>query len=392
MKGRWEALRAVVRREVRQMRQNHTAGALTWGLPVVAQLFFLLLFLRCDLHNLPIALCDQDHTPLSRRAAQMIEATPSAQIVTEVNAPEEGETLIRQGKVFGVVWIPEGFERKILRRESAPVVSGLSGCNLTTNGLLAKDLQAALMTLSAGISIQHLEAEGSPPTEARQNVEPLRMNKHILFNPWLNYGYYLAPVFMALMLLLFTMLTTLYSVGRELRHNTVEEWLATASGSVVVAWIGKLLPLTLWALLQAQVMFGLLFAGLELPMRGSWLLLEGATLLLILAYQAIALLLILLTTNMRLALSLGGGYAVMAFTFSGATFPTLAMYKGMRLLAEGFPFTPYVRLLIDATLRGAPVVYGLRDLVLLGIFIGVPFLCAGRMRRIFHTPQWIGKE
>ena len=60
-------------------------------------------------------------------------------------------------------------------------------------------------------------------------------------------------------------------------------------------------------------------------------------------------------SNLRLALSLGGGYSVLAFTFSGLTFPIMAMWPAMRVVSRFFPFTYYTDVFVDQALRGAPV-------------------------------------
>lgn len=46
---------------------------------------------------------------------------------------------------------------------------------------------------------------------------PIYFEKHILFNPFSNYEYYLLPSFLPLMLMLFTLLTTIFTIGVELK-------------------------------------------------------------------------------------------------------------------------------------------------------------------------------
>lgn len=58
-------------------------------------------------------------------------------------------------------------------------------------------------------------------------------------------------------------------------------------------------------------------------------------------------------SNLRLSLSLGGGYSVLAFTFSGLTFLIMAMSKPMQWFCCIFPFTFYTDIMVDQALRGA---------------------------------------
>ena len=87
------------------------------------------------------------------------------------------------------------------------------------------------------------------------------------------------------------------------------------------------------------------------------------------SYQAISVLIVSLLANLRLSLSIGGGYSVLAFTFSGLTFPIMAMWEPMQWLSRLFPFTYYTDLFVDQMLRGAPVVCSLPDLGWMSLFV-----------------------
>lgn len=85
------------------------------------------------------------------------------------------------------------------------------------------------------------------------------------------------------------LLITVYAVGSEIKFRTAGEWLQAAGGDITIAVIGKLLPYTLIfsliGILGNFVMFGIL----HIPFQGSWLLLNGMTVLFIIATQALAL-------------------------------------------------------------------------------------------------------
>ncbi len=96
-------------------------------------------------------------------------------------------------------------------------------------------------------------------------------------------------------------------------------------------------------------------------------------------------------SNLRLALSLGGGYSVLAFTFSGLTFPIMAMWPAMRGVSRFFPFTYYTDVFVDQALRGAPVRCSLPDMGCMALFIVLPFLCLPRLRRICTDKKFWGR-
>ena len=109
-------------------------------------------------------------------------------------------------------------------------------------------------------------------------------------------------------------------------------------------------------------------------------------------YQSISVLIVSIMANLRLSLSLGGGYSVLAFTFSGLTFPIMAMYPAMRAVSKLFPFTYYTDLFVDQMLRGAPARCSLPDLGCMALFIVLPFLCLRRLRRLCTEEKFWGKS
>ena len=84
--------------------------------------------------------------------------------------------------------------------------------------------------------------------QAMAQLMPVRFDKHVLFNPHINYGYYLSPSFMPMMLMIFVVMVTVFAIGTELKHATAREWLGTGNGSVAAALAGKVLPITAAAL------------------------------------------------------------------------------------------------------------------------------------------------
>ena len=383
---------AVVEREMRRLRRQPMYGVLMVALPLTSFIFFAILFHKGVARDIPIAVLDEDHSTLSRKVTQMIEDTPTAQIAYGIQSMEEGERLMREGRISAVVQIPAFFEKNILSNTQTHLEAYISGSNITVNGLLSKDIQTAVTMFGAGIQIQLLTKQGLTERQAMAQLQPVRFDKHVLFNPYINYGYYLSPSFMPMMMLIFIVMVTVFSIGTELKNGTAREWLRTADDSVGAALLGKLLPVTAAMFLLSLVMFTIIFKIVGVPLNGSLALILAGTLLFIVSYQSISVLIVSLMANLRLSLSLGGGYSVLAFTFSGLTFPIMAMYPAMRVVSKIFPFTYYTDLFVDQMLRGAPAICSLPDLGGMALFIVLPLLCLPRLRRICTEEKFWGRS
>jgi ABC-2 type transport system permease protein len=194
-----------------------------------------------------------------------------------------------------------------------------------------------------------------------------------------------------MILIIAAMLSTIYAVGSELRYATSVEWLRSANGSLTAALMGKLAPITLSLCLLAVVVGVLMFGLYGAPMRGSWLVLIVGTLSLLVAYQAVALTVVALTASFRLSLSLGGGYSVLAFTFSGVTFPTMAMIGWVQPLTMLFPYTYFMELYIDQAVRGVAWWYSMPKIAAMLLFCLLPLLSFGRLKRVVVKRTFWGR-
>lgn len=85
------------------------------------------------------------------------------------------------------------------------------------NGLLSKDIQTAVTTFTAGVQLQILMKQGLTERQAMAQLMPVRFDRHVLFNPHINYGYYLSPSFLPMMLMIFTVMITVFAIGTSSR-------------------------------------------------------------------------------------------------------------------------------------------------------------------------------
>ena len=344
--------------EVKHIARNRIQIASLFIFPIVALLFFVCYFNSRAIDNLPIVIVDNNKSSLSAKLVEMIDATASIKVLYSADSSDEAEAFIRAGKAYAALIIPATFEQSILRNEQAVVVLGNSGTNISTNGFIEKDLESVIASFSAGVELQ----SGRDMAQ----IMPVRFTKHILFNPYLDYAYYLAPCFMPMMIMIFTVLSTIITISEHKIGGSQE-------------FIAKILPTTLIMWLFAVVMLLLLFRVIEVPLRGSAGMIVVATLLLVVAYQAVAVFFMGVTRSSHLALSLGGGYSVLAFTLSGLTFPTTAMFPIFRFASYLFPFTYYMEIMIDQSLRGAGVEVSIPKVGYMLLFLILPLFIYKRL-------------
>ena len=378
----WLGVVAVARRETERIATNGEYRSVAVWLPLGVILFFAVFFSQEVVGSLPVAVIDEDNSYLSHRLGSMIYASHEVADVREVADMAEARAQLLSGEVVGVVEIPEGFARSILSGVTAEVVYYDSGTNISTASLSSKGVNTAVTSFGMGVALQRAEILGAMPDEAMAQAMPIGFTIYGLFNPWLNYAYYVGPCFWAMILIIASMLSTIYAVGTELRYATSVEWIRSANGSLLAGVVGKLAPTTLILWLLSAVVGALIFGVFGAPMRGSWAVLVVGAMVLIVAYQAVALAVVALTASFRLSLSLGGGYSVLAFTFSGVTFPTMAMIGWVQPLTMLFPYTYFMELYIDQAVRGVEWWYSMQEVAAMLLFCLLPLLLFGRLKKV----------
>ena len=362
------------------------------ALPLFTFILFPTMFADGKADNYSVAIFDADNTPLSRKITSWIQATPEVNFTNKVTSLHEGKRLIEKGDVYAVLKIPKGLEAGVYSGSPDKMVLFYSNINLSAGSGVSKAVLTAVKTMSAGINLQKRIAQKEMYHQALQNVQPIRLDTHALYNPYINYSYFLVTGLLPVMLLMFILSTTIYVVGSELKNTTANNWYQMSSKSLIVALTGKLLPYTIIFMLEAYLIDSILLGVIGVPKHGSTLVLIVATTLFVLAYQAMGVLLIILLPNIRLALSIGAMYASLAFSFAGLTFPLLAMGGFMQKVAQIFPFTHYLQIYINIEMKNLPLIYTLPSFGALFIFILLPLVFSPRLRSLLTKEKYWGKS
>lgn len=381
-----------LKREVREVVRDKLYLSSLLLMPALMILFFATMFYRGTIVSLPVVIVDRDDSAMSRQVVSMIDATRGVDARYEALSIEEAERYMLSGEAVAVVYIDDGFEADIYHGIPTRVECYISGASISAAGVVESDVQQAVRTFSAGVALNKMQATGVAYAQAMVDIMPINFHTYIISNPYLNYGYYLAPVFMFMGIVIFTVLITIFAVGRELYYATAREWLSSASGSLSAALIGKLMPTTIVMVSFIQLIYFVLFVVMGMDCRGSYLMLTLGSMVFIIAYQSVAVFIIALTANMRLALSLGGGYSVMAFTFSGITFPVMSMYGVARLFARLFPLTYFSNLFISQATRGVGVARSVGDVVIMLLFLLLIPLVWRRLRRVVSEDRYLKRD
>ena len=367
-------------REVGWLRRRPFLLGLSTIVPLAQMAFLAAIFSAGLATRLPIGVLDLDSSDLSRNIIRMVDATPDTAVAVRVGDLAEGRGLIQSGKIHGLLLLPLNLQRDVFAGRRPEVVFFYNTQTLTVGNLTVRGINAAVPTAEAGIRLALRTAQGEPLELAEADLQPIPVQTNALFNPTLNYVFFLLTALIPSILQVIMVTTTSYSVGLDVETPHRLHILRRLGGGLWPAMAGKILPYTILFLLVLGLSDILLIVGLGLPLRGHAGLLICAGLLFVLSCQFLGALLALVLKPLASAVSIGTLLTAPAFGFMGIGFPRL----GMSAFAYGYgsllPGTWYLTARIDQTVRGTPVDLSWKPvLILLAFVIGLAGLVAWRL-------------
>jgi len=377
----------VIRREFGRIAGSWVLIFVTLLGPALSFLLVAWMFSAAVVRDLPLTLVDCDHTQLSAKIARMVDATPAVNVVHQAASLGEARSLMEKGESDAILYIPEGMEKQVQKGVQTEIALYINNTNVVKGGVIQSQMVTTLATISAGIKVQTMVKKGMQPGEAIQKAVPIKPDVHLLFNPYGNYAYFLMMGLLPLLAVVFIFLGTAYAIGIEMKEGTSVSWIQEAENSTTVAILGKLIPYMLLFFVNLMFMNILLIRVMGTPLNGSLGMILLSEFLLILAYQAMALLFLTFTANLRLTLSLGSAYTMMALTFSGLTFPAMGMALVARIFSFIFPYTFWLKVFLSQSLRGEPLHEALPTLLLL-----LPFILMGVFALPSFKKRWLDER
>lgn len=350
--------------------------------PVFCYLFFTTLMANGLPTDLPAGVVDLDNTSTTRNIIRNLDAFQQTHIVAHYPSVMEARKAIQRGEIYSFYYIPEGTTEATLASRQPKVSFYVNYSYLIAGSLLYKD-QRTISELAAGaVGRATLYAKGVTEDQAMAFLQPIVIDTHALNNPWLNYSVYLCNTLFPGILMLLIFLTTIYTLGEEVKNGTGRELMRLADNSITKVLIGKLLPHTLVFFVIAVFYNVYLYGYLHYPCHSGIFPMLLAGLLLVLSSQAFGVFLFGLFGSFRLALSAASLWGVISFSISGFTFPVMAMHPTLQALCVLFPLRHYYLLYVNFALNGYPLIYAWQAVAALLVFLLLPFLVLKKLRTI----------
>lgn len=375
-----QRLLLIVKREVKRIATKPMYLFCMVIAPLFCYVFFTTLMQDGLPTDMPAGVVDMDNTSTSRNIIRNLDAFQKTHIVAHYPDFDAARKAVQRGEIYSFYYIPKGTTEKALSSRQPKVSFYLNYSYLIAGSLLYNDQRTMSELAGGAIGRATLRAKGATDKQAMAFLQPVVIDTHALNNPWISYSIYLCNTLLPGILMILMLLTTVYTLGTELKENTAHELMKMADNSIVAALAGKLFPQTVLFFISTVFYNVYLYGFLHFPCNSGLLPMLTAGLLLVLSSQALGIFFFGLFGSLRLALSTASLWGVISISISGFSFPVMAMHPVLQGLSVLFPLRHYFLIYVDLALNGYPFIYAWHSVVALLLFCLLPFFVLRSLR------------
>ena len=152
------------------------------------------------LRNIPIAVVDHSQTTSSRELIDNIDAAPNVFTSYSPSSMDEAEKLLYNRDIYGIVYIPQTYEKSLLRGERTTIGIYADASYFLMYRQVFSDVVAVITDIGATVKKNKLILGGANEYQADVISEPIIFTTKNLFNPYLGYGTFIMPAIIILLI------------------------------------------------------------------------------------------------------------------------------------------------------------------------------------------------
>ncbi|PQZ99052.1 MULTISPECIES: ABC transporter permease [unclassified Paenibacillus] len=172
--------------------------------PMIAALFFGLMFSQNQLNKSPVVVIDEDHSEYSRQLISKINASQYMSVKSVYASRMSPETLLANEQAVAIIMLPNQLGLRQQQGKSTNI--GILMDNTMPSGLtgIRTAIQEIIQTENMTLSMTRLIQKGMDTETAKGIVSPLSLQQRMLFNPTSSYVGFMVLGFVNIVVLMIT--------------------------------------------------------------------------------------------------------------------------------------------------------------------------------------------
>lgn len=336
-----ERVVGLVRKELLQTFRDPRMLRVLFVAPVI-QLVIFGYAVTTDYRRTATFVVDQDHTRLSRELVEQLTSSEYFEVTGSSQRPADLVRALDRGDAILGLLVPPGFQGDLEAGRSAQIQLLLDGTNSNLALVAVGYAESIVASFGARAVLGSSEALAGP----------VELRERAWFNPDLRSRDYNVPAVMGMILLLVCLLLTSLAVVREREVGTLEQLMVSPLRPLELI-AGKTLPFALVGLVDMVTITAISLLWFDVPFRGSFLLLTGATMLYLACGLGIGLLISTVSATQQEAFMTTFLVIMPVMLLSGFMFPVSSMPDALQWATLLNPMRHYLEVVRGVFLKGA---------------------------------------
>ncbi|MDW6023401.1 ABC transporter permease [Mesorhizobium sp. BAC0120] len=180
--------------------RDRSAFGLMIMAPIIYGVFYPQPYLGQLIKDIPIAIVDDDSSDVSRSIIQAVNADEAVKVALRPTTLAEAQAALARREVFGILSIPAGTERDILKGDQARLPAYVDSAYFLLYNRTLQGIQEGVGAVNTDLAARSARPDGSLYRAALANSSPVEILNQPLFNPTGGYGSYVVPAAFLLIL------------------------------------------------------------------------------------------------------------------------------------------------------------------------------------------------
>ncbi|EPT1006187.1 ABC transporter permease [Vibrio parahaemolyticus] len=343
-------------------RDKWLLSCLTW-VPILLSLTIWGVFSAGIARDLPIGVVDLQHSQLSRKLIQTLDASSTLSVDYYYTSANEAKNAMIEGDIYAFAVIPSKFDQDILLHRQPQLSVFFNSQYILVAKLINSAVAQAQGYFDAQVQVMGNLAKGNTTTlTALGQAVPVSTQITALFNRNTNYAQFLVTAIVPAIWQICIVVSTILILAAHFRIYGGQkgfEFLGNKPYAKLSAILSQYIPVFM---LQGALFLYWFYVLLDWPMEGSLVVMLLAQFVTVVACIIMGTLFFFLSMDPARAMSFAGAFTAPSFAFMGITFPVSDMNTLAHAWRSLLPITHYIEVQVGQASYGASAAQSLAAL------------------------------
>jgi ABC-2 type transport system permease protein len=342
-------------------------------------LYFLLIgttYMNKDEEEVSVGIVDLDQTKSSKAFLNKINATQKVAITNNYNNLLEAKSGLYKFEVQGIINIPSGFEKKLKKNESSPIGLILNNTKFLSSNDINKTVNLVSLDYALESRQKFFESKGINPSFAEQKANPITAQIHAVYNPTNNYGNFLLPALLFLILHQTLLIGLAESIASDREKGLMQVGFEESDNNFLNYILGKTGFYLLLYFAYLLLTYLVAYPFFDLPVKGNFFLLIAVSLVFFSATILYGWFISSFFKSQARAMEIIAFTSYPVFLVTGITWSVSEMPLFLQFISNLIPLKPFFIFLKKLAIMGVDSHFYLNEIIHLLILLLIGYIAA----------------